>query len=144
MSVWCPVLLDFYIHIIFPDDTLILLGSLFSLSYTASLTAEPAHSLPPHCVNDTHWCNIFFQWKGRLITGSYRACDGPEPGNAECLGGVQDVLKAVHRERSLCGKWFLRHWKPAPSLPHHYKMLPSGFSVLLNLLLPASVSLFFC
>lgn len=93
----------------------ILLGSLFSVSYTASLTAEPGHLLPPHCVNDTHWCNIFFQWKGKLIIGSYRACDDPVPGNAECLGGVQDVLKAVHRERSLCGKWLLRHWKLTPS-----------------------------
>lgn len=102
------------------------------------------NSLLPHCVNVIHWCNIFFQWKGKLIIGSYRACDDPMSDNAECLGRVQDVLKAVYRERVLCRKWFLRHRKHIPSLPHHYKMLPSGFPVLLNLLLPIPMSLSFC
>lgn len=147
MSLQCPVLLNFYTHNMFPDSILTLLSSLFSVCVLHCITNSRTrwrNSLLPHCVNDIHWCNIFFQWKGKLIIGSYRACDDPMSDDAECLGRVQDVLKAVYRERSLCRKWFLRHRKHIPSLPHHYKMLPSGFPVLLNLLLPIPMSLSFC
>lgn len=126
------------------SQTFKLQDTLFSGSCIVLLTAEPGYLLPPHCVNDIHWCNIVFPRKGKLIIASYRAYDDPVPGNVECLGGVQDVLEAVHWERSLCGKWCLRHWKHTLCLPHHYKMLPSGFLMVLNLLLLTPLSLSFC
>ena len=61
----------------------------------------------------------FFQWKGKLIIGSYRACDDPVPGNAECLGGVQDVPKAVTQGKVFVWKMISQasetHSLPPPS-----------------------------
>lgn len=112
------------------SQTFKLQGTLFSGFCIAVLTAEPGYLLPPHCVNDIHWCNIVFPWKGKLIIVSYRACDDPMPGNVECLGGVQDVLELVHWERSLCGKWCLEaletHSLPPPPLQKATKSLPRG------------------
>jgi len=106
-SLWCPVLLNFYICIMFPDYTFELLGSLFYVCVLQCNTNSRTRTFTATSL--CQWyslrCNIFFLCKGKLIIGSYRACDEPMPGNAECLGGVQDVLKAVRRERSLHGKW---------------------------------------
>lgn len=67
------------------SQTFTLQGTLFSGFCIALLTAEPGYLLPPHCVNDIHWCNIVFPWKGKLIIGSYRAYDDPMPGNWNAL-----------------------------------------------------------
>lgn len=88
MGLRCPVSLNFYIHVMFPDDTFNLLGSLFSMSYTSPWTPEPKRLLPPDCVNDAHWCGVLLQWKRKLIIGSDRVGAKPVPGNAECCDWV--------------------------------------------------------